>query len=64
MKYKIELPQHGMISYTKDADKLKVAIVECFNSKTEIDVYDEDGDHVGAVWNMGAIDGWNYFYTL
>ena len=63
MKYKIELPQHNMVSYTKDVDKLKVAIMECFNSKTEIDVYDEGGEKVGAVWNMG-VDGWNYFYEL
>ena len=58
MEYKIELPQHGMVSYTKDADKLKVAIVECFNSKTEIEVYDKDGEKVAAVWHD---EEWNYF---
>tara|TARA_Y100000310_G_C20446388_1_gene698628 strand:- start:597 stop:782 length:186 start_codon:yes stop_codon:yes gene_type:complete len=59
--YKIELPRLNITSFTKDVEKLKSTIMECFNSKTEIDVYDKEGEKVGSVW---ADNEWNYFYTL
>ena len=64
MEYKIELPQHDIVSYTKDIDieTLQKAIMECFNSKTEIEVYDKDGEKVAAVWHDASQEEeWNYF---
>ena len=64
MEYKIEIPQHDIVSYTKDIDieTLQEAIIECFKSKTEIDVYDKGGEKVAAVWQDASQEKeWNYF---